>query len=808
MIQDLRQALRQMKARPGYTLVTVLTLALGIGANTAIFSVARGVLLRPLPYAHGPSLVHIVPRAAGSSHDQLYYAIPEVYDYRRQTESLAAVLEYHSMAFNLIGDGDPDRVQTGVVSADFFRQFGVKPILGRDFRTEDDRPGADWVLLLTYDYWQSRFGGDPGIVGQRLRMNGRAITVIGVLPRLPAYPGKDRVFMPTSSCPFRSAENLKSNRSFRLVSLWGVVKPGETVDKVKADVSTIASRIQREFPADAVTGMTMDVVPVREEMVGRFRPTLIILLVTAALVLVLACANAANLIFARLLSREREVVVRAALGASRARLVRQLLTESVLTSLLGGVLGCLLAYFGLDLMVAFAHRFTPRATEIRIDGTVLLFSLALSLVAGLVSGWVPAMQALRHDLASSLKEGAGRSTAAAGGRRFRDLMVTAQVGLSLVLLIGAALMVRSLVRLLAVDPGFRPERVLTATLELPFSKYPGGAQIAGFYRRLLQDLSGAPGVVSAAVSSDVPMGEIDFLTPSYRIDGQPTPPGQPAPRADLHVASEDFFRTLGVPLLEGRPFTMHDDKPAPPVVIVNRALARHWWPGRSALGQRLALDLRRQDPIWRTVVGVVADVRHEGLAEESRPTFYVPYQQLPGPASQIFVRTRTEPAAFLADLRSAVAAIDREQPVASVQTLDQVYNTALAPARLTAVLLSLFAALALAITGIGIGAAVSFSVGERIQEMAIRMALGADGGSVLSLLFRRAMGPVVAGLVLGLAAAFVLARLIESLLYGIKPSDPLALAGALAVLLGIGVVTCLLPARRAARIDPASTLRS
>jgi putative ABC transport system permease protein len=362
--------------------------------------------------------------------------------------------------------------------------------------------------------------------------------------------------------------------------------------------------------------------------------------------------------------------------------------------------------------------------------------------------------------------------------------VAAQVGLSLVLLIGAALMVRSLIRLLAVDPGFRPERVLTATLDLPFSKYPAGPQIAGFYRRLLQDLSGAPGVVSAAASSDVPMGDANFLTPSYRVDGQPTPPGQPAPRADLHVASEEYFRTLGIPLLEGRAFTMHDDQPAPPVVIVNRTLARHWWPGRSAIGQRIAVDLARQDlSAWRTVVGVVADVRHEGLTEESRPTLYAPYLQLPGAASQVFVRTRTEPAAFLADLRSTVAAIDREQPVSNVATLDQVYSTALAPARLTAVLLSLFAALALAITGIGIGAAVSFAVGERIQEMAIRMALGADGGSVLSLLFRRAMGPVVVGLVLGLAAA-------------------------LAVLLGIGTVTCLLPARRASRIDPASTLRS
>src|SRR5579864_6413590 len=423
MTQDLRQALRQLRAHPGYTLVTVLTLALGIGANTAIFSVARGVLLRPLPYSHGPSLVHLVPRAAGGSHDQLYYSVPEVYDYRRQVQTLAAVLEYHSMAFNLIGDGDPDRVQTGVVSADFFHQFGVKPLLGRDFRSEDDRPGADWVLLLTYDYWQSRFGGDAGIVGKRLRMNGRAITVIGVLPPLPSYPGKDRVFMPTSSCPFRSAENLKTNRPFRLVSLWGVLKPGETVDRVHADVSTIASRIQREFPADAVTGMTMDVMPVREEMVGRFRPTLIILLVTAALVLLLACANAANLIFARLLSREREVVVRAALGASRARVVRQLLTESVLTALLGGVLGIAMAGAGLDLLIAFAHRFTPRAGEIRIDGLVMLFCLAVSFAAGLAAGWLPAVQALRHDLAASLKDGGGRSTASAGKRRFRDLMV-------------------------------------------------------------------------------------------------------------------------------------------------------------------------------------------------------------------------------------------------------------------------------------------------------------------------------------------------------------------------------------------------
>ncbi len=807
MLQDIRQAFRQMAAHPAYTLVTILTLALGIGANTAIFSVARGVLLRPLPYNHGAALVHILPRAGGRTADTLLFPVPEVMDYRGQNQTLQAVMEYHSMAFNLLGQGDPDRVQTGVVSANFFRGFGVEPLLGRDFRPDDELPGADPVLLLTYDYWQDRFGGDPGIVGQRLRMNNKPILVIGVLPRLPSYPGQDRVFMPTAACPWRSAESTKSSRTFRLVNLWGQLKPGVTAERAQADISTVAARIAREYPASAQAGMTVSVEPVREELVGAFRPTLIALLGTVGLVLLLACANAANLTFARLLSREKEVVVRAALGASRGRLVRQLLTESVLTSLIGGALGCALAALALGLMVAFAHRFTPRADEIRIDGLVLLFSLAISLAAGFISGWLPAVQALRHNLAAALKEGSGRSTATAGKRRFRDLMVAAQVGLSLVLLVGAGLMVRSLVRLLQVDPGFRPEKVLTATLELPFSKYPKGPQITAFFQRLLQDLAADPGVVSAGVSSDVPMGTDDLMTPAFHVEGQPVPPGQPAPRADLHVASEDYFRTLGIPVIEGRQFEAHDTPTSPQVIVVNRELAHTWWPNRSPLGQRIDVDLGRRTEV-RTVVGVVADVRHEGLAAQSRPTLYVPFQQMPGPASQVFVRTRTAPAVFLANLRNMVHAIDREQPVSRVDTLDHVYSSALAPTRLTAALLSLFAALALVITGIGIGAAVSFAVGERVQEMAIRMALGADGGNVLSLLFRRAMGPVFAGLAGGLLIAFVVTRLLASLLFRINPNDPLALAGALLVLLAIGMVTCLLPARRATKVDPASTLRA
>ena len=809
-MQDLKLALRQIAAHPGYSLVTVLTLALGIGANTAIFSLARGVLLRPLPYRHGTALVHLLPRAAGTPGAggvNVDFAVPEVADYRRQSRTLAAVLEYHSMAFNLLGKGEPDRVQTGVVSANFFHAAGVEPLLGRDFRPDDDRHGADPVLLLTYEYWRDRFGGDPGIVGQRLRMNDRPILVIGVLPRLPAYPGKDRVFMPTSSCPFRSAESTMASRSIRMVSLFGQLRPGATVEQARTDVATINARLQREYPAAAVAGMTVGVAPVREELVGSFRPTLLILFGTVGLVLLLACANAANLTFARLLAREKEVVVRAALGAGRGRLMRQLLTESVLTSLIGGALGCVLAVLGLDVFVAFAHRFTPRADEIRIDGLVLGFALVLSLATGLAAGWLPIVQALRHNLASALKEGAGRSTGAAGKRRFRDLMVAAQVGVSFVLLIGAGLMVRSLVRLLAVDPGFRPERVLAAMIDLPFSKYATASDIGAFYQRLLQDLAPDPGVVSAAVSSDVPMGGSDVATPTYRVEGQPTPPGAPAPRTDFHIASEEYFRTLGIPVVEGRAFTRQDAPKSPETAIVNRAFARRWWPNRSAVGQRIALDLPRRDG-WRTVVGVVADVRQDGLAAQSHSSVYLPFLQVPGPGSEIFVRTRSEPGAFLADLRAKVAAIDPEQPVSDVRTLEEVYSSALAPTRLTTLLLSLFAALALVITAIGIGAAVSFAVGERVQEMAIRMALGADGGNVLALLFRRAMGPVLAGLALGLGAAYALTRLLSRLLFGVQPTDPLAISGALAVLLAIGILTCLLPARRAAKLDPASQLRA
>ncbi len=804
---DVRQAWRQIAAHPGYTLVIVLTLALGIGANTAIFSVARGVLLRPLPYAQGDALVHMVARIPGAATDQLYFPVQELLDYRRATLTLAGLDEYHSMPFSLLGIAEPDRVQTGVISAGFFHTLGVAPLFGRDLRPDDERPGADPVLLLTYDYWRERFGGDPGIVGRRLRMNERPILVVGVLPRLPAYPGKDRIFMPTSACPFRAAESTKSDRSARLLDLWGRLRPGVKLAQAQAEIATISARIARQFPSPDMNGVAVSLVPVREELVGAFRPTLFVLLGTSGLVLLIACANAANLTFTRLLGREREVVVRAALGASRARLIRQLLTENVLTALLGGVLGSLLAWSGLGVLVAFAGRFTPRAAEIRIDGLVLLFSLALSLAAGLLSGWVPVARALRGDLAAGLRAASGRGTASGGSHHFRDLMVATQVGVSFVLLIGAGLMVRSLVQLLRVEPGIRPERVLTAKVSLSATRYAAPAQAQQFFTRLLADLAADPAVAPAALSSDVPMTSDEPITPALRVAGQPLVPGQPLPHVDLHVASENYFQVLGIPLLAGRTFRPADGTRAPLVAVVNREAARRFWPGRDPLGQRLSIDAPEK-PKWRTVVGVVGNVRQEGLTAPPRPALYAPYLQMDGAGVQIFLRARAAPAVAFARLRAAVHAIDRDQPVAEMETLEQVRGEALAPTRLTTSLLALFAGLALATTALGIAAAVSFAVAQRVPEMAIRMAVGADGGRLLRLLLRRALTPVAAGLGGGLAAAIALTRLLGGLLYDVRPLDPLTLAAALLALSAIGLLTSLLPARRATRLDPAAVLRS
>lgn len=805
---DLLYALRQLRKSPGASAITVLILALGIGANTAIFSAVDGVLLRPLPYAHPERIVHLGKRLSEPREtDKTRFSVPELGDYRQQSRAFSALAEYHSMAFTLLGEGEPDRVQTGVVSADFFDVLGVRPVLGRGFRHDDEMAGAPPVLILSHGYWSNRFGGDPRVLGRTLRMNDRPITIVGVLPPLPAYPGEDDVYLPTMACPYRSAERQIHNRSRQQLQLFGRLAPGASHEQAETEVATIAERLRREYPETYQSAVAEEIplLAVRDELSGGFRPTLFLLLGAVVLVLSIACANVANLTLARLLRREGELTLRVALGASRGRLIRQLLTESTVLALAGGALGVLLAAGCLRLLVAFAHRFTVRATDIHLDPLVLLFALAVSLITGMGVGLIPALQAARRDLGSSLRQRSAGGASGGGRHRARNVLVVAQVAISFLLLVAAGLMVRSYRELQRVNPGFKPENVLTAGMDLPFSKYPGLPQVLGFFTTLEERVAAQPGVVSFAVASSVPLaGAVN--TPNFGIEGSPTPPGQPEPQATFYMASEGYFRTLDIPLTAGRGFTEHDRENAPGVVV-SRSLAHRYFSSGDPLGKRIVIPVLGTN-FW-TIVGVAGDVLQNGLGGGEEPAFYLPFRQVGGLGLQtrVFVRTEAGSQASAKLLRQTIHEIDPDQPVFDIVTLEQVRAETMAPSRLTTVLLSLFAALAFAITMAGVSGVIAFSVSERTQEIGIRTALGAGRGEVLALVLRQGLVLVGAGLACGVLGALFLVRLLSGLLFGVQPADPVTFVVASLGLLASTTAACLLPARRAVHIDPIVALR-
>jgi putative ABC transport system permease protein len=805
LLQDLRFALRQIAKHPGFALSTVLTLALGIGANTAIFSIIHAVLLRPLPYAHGGRLVHIGYRDPGPDVSNVFFSVQELQDYRRQTRALASVEEYHSMTFTLLGGGDPDRVKTGVVSADFFKNFGVKPVLGRSFLPGEDRLGAAPVLLLTYPYWQRRFAGDPGIVGKSVVLDGKSATVVGVLPRIPQFPEENDVYVPASACSIRTSEYMLNTRKARMLSLFGQLKPGATVEQARADARTLIGRWRQSDPDSYPEERYRDVptVPVQEELTGKFRPTLLILFATVGLVLLIACVNVANLTLARLIRREREVAVRSALGAGRGRLLRQLLTESTVLALLGGALGVVLAYAGLNVLVAFANRFTPRAVEIEIDSTVLFFSLLVALATGLAFGMFPALQASVRDLASPLKAGGGRSTVDAVKRRFRFVMTVAQVAVSFVLLIMAALAARSLFNLRKVDTGFQTKNVVAMTLAPGSSRSKEDA--AAFYQAVAARLESLAGVEAVGMAGEIPLQD-DGFNPVFEIEGRKNPTEGEGPRANFDIASSGFFKALNIPLREGRLFTLADRVDAPEVLIINEAFARKYWPNQSPVGQRIALKFRGGGD-WLTIVGVVGNVKQVGLGVETGPAFYLAFDQLVPVETRLFIRTAQDPLEVVPAISKAVHAIDPQVPVTAVRTLEQVRGEALAPARLTAILLTLFGLLACTIAVLGISGVVASSVSERTHEIGIRAALGADRGKTLSNLLWQGMAPVLIGLGLGAVAALWLTRFLSSILFDVAATDPLTYLGVATLLLLASVLACMVPARHAMSIEPVIALR-
>ena len=803
--QDVRYALRTLARAPGYTLVALLTLALGIGANTAVFSMIRGVILRPLPFRDGERLVNLEQPASLAGVQNAQFSVPELQDYRAQSRTVRDLVEYHSMPFILLGRGEPWRVQTGVVSANYFDVLGVTMAQGRAFREGEDQPGSAPVLVVSHDFWRNKLGGDPAIVGRTFEMNDRIHTVVGVLPPMPQYPGENDIYMPASSCPFRMSPFMLQTRSGRMLTLFGRLAPGATLEAARRELADLGTRLHTEHPESYPQGQgfTTRVESLRDQLTRGAKPTLLLLFATAGFVLLIACANVANLTLARLVRRERELALRTALGAGRGRIVRQLLAEGGLLSLAGGVLGLGLAAATLRLLTAFAARFTPRADEIALDGTVLVFTLGVAVLTGIGFALLPALPA-RVNLVGALKDG-GAATSGGRSHRLRSMLVVAQVAVSVVLLIGAGLMVRSLLALQRVDPGFDTERVLTMTIDLNWSRYTSSDLIRQFHEGLHRRLEGQAGIAATASTMVFPLAGNRRLGFEFEIEGRSKSPGVALPQGDFRSVSPDYFRALGIPLVTGRVFTDGDGAQAPQVALVNQTLARRYWGTGSPLGARISTDSGKT---WSAIVGVVGDVRHYGLETEPADEVYAPFAQVPIREGRFVVRTTGEPMAVARRIEDEVHAIDAAQPIANVETLEEIRAQTLASPRVTASLLGMFALLALVITGAGLAGVVAFSVSQRTQEIGVRMALGAERSEVLGMVLKEGLRLVVIGLVIGIAGAVGLTRLLAGLLYGVPATDPLTFAAVIAVLLAVAAVACLVPARRAATVDPMVALRS
>jgi putative ABC transport system permease protein len=810
--QDSGFALRIMRKNLGFTIAAIVVLGLGIGANTAIFSVVNAVLLKPLPYEHGDRLLMLSQRAAtgggvGRS------SVPELNDYRRQNRSLDGIVEYHNMQFILLGRSEPERVETGVVSWNFFDLFGVKPLAGRMFEPNDETPGAPAVLLLSFEYWMRSFGGDLSVVGKTFRMNDKSHTVIGILPPFPQYPHENDVYMPSAACPFRSDPNLIANRQGRMLRLIGRMKPGIKPTQAEADLSTVAASMQRDFPKDYAKDITarMEVTPMKTELTREARPTMLFLLAAAGFVLLIACANVANLNMARMVRRSREFGLRTAMGAGRVRLFRQLLTESFLLALGGGLLGLLLATSGLQLLTAYVARFTPRAHEIHIDVQVLLFTLLIAGVVSILTGTAPAL-ARREDLVTSLKEGGTPSTLGFLQGRTRSALIVAQVAVSFLLLIGAGLTVRSLINLQRVDAGFHPENVLTVQISLDFSRYmssegmrKSNQLMLGFSDSLLAKIQAMPQVTAAAMSGEFPLDKSPASNNEFLIEGQRGNASDAKPTADFNIVSPDYFRTLGVPIFSGRTFDGRDRTDKPLVAIVNQSLARHYWHDQNPVGRRISFD---DGTTWTEIVGVAGDVRERGLDQAPGDLMYVAFAQYPQMAPSLIARTQGDPLNVARAAVQHLYEVDPNQPAGKIQSLEQVRAESITAPRLTANLLGLFALLALAIAAAGIGGVMALQVSQRIHEIGVRMAIGARPAEIVVMILSQGMALVLVGVALGVAGAFALTRALKSFLFGVTPTDPATFGMVVAVLTVAAFAACYIPARRAAQVDPLRALRA
>jgi predicted permease len=818
--QDIRYGVRSLRRNPGFALVIIITMALGIGANTAIFSVVNGVLLRPLPYKDGDKLVVLHHGAGDLSTNDLGFSVKDINDYR-QARSFSDIVEFHNMFFNLLGREQPERLSTGVVSANYFDVLGVKPIYGRTFVAADDAPGAPPVLVLSNRYWQRSFGGDPSVIGKVFRMNDKPHTVVGIMPPVPQYPLDLDIYMPTSACPFRSSPAMTDNRKQgRMMAAFARVRPEVSLEKSRADLDIAAAQLAKQYPGDyPQTGFRAIEVPLKDELTQNFTSTLWILLGTASFVLLIVCASIANLLLARMVRREREISVRAALGATRSRLLRQLLTESLILAVSGGILGLVLSAFSLKLLVTFAERFTPRAHEIGIDLNVLLFTFGVSVLTGLIFGSIPGFSK-RLDVAPALREG-GRSSQSS--HRTRSVLIVAQVSASFMLLIAAGLTLRSLMNVQNVDPGIKTENLLSFRADMGFDKFPLSMplperreKIAAYWAEFERRLRSLPGVVEVAGGGTFPLNENDPFPTGLVREGHPLAQGEQAPQVSFRTATPEYFKTLGQPLVNGRAFLPSDTFTAPKVIIINQSAAKQFWPNEDPVGTRVTGG-PNQPP--RTVVGVVADVRQQ-LDRSPAAEVYVPLQQFGLFGTTWVIQGKVPVDEAVRGIKSVARAHDPDLPVASFRTLAEVRSEGLAPRRVVVSLIGLFGLLALVITAAGIAGVIAFSVNQRTHEFGIRMALGAPRAGVLALVIREGLILVTLGLVIGMVGAYVLTKVLGALIFeaqpnagltllvDTRPTDAVTYVAVASTLAIVALVACLPPARRAASVDPMVALRA
>jgi putative ABC transport system permease protein len=813
--QDVRFALRGLRRRPGFTALVVLTLALGIGANSAIFSVVNGVLLRPLPYQRPGEIATLWMRWPSNQHGEL--SQPEYWDLTEQSRSFTRLAAYANGSLTLTGSGQPERLNAGAVSAGLLPLLGVAPALGRAFSPEDDQPGRPVVVLLSDGLWRRRFGADRHVIGRSLRLDDAPATVIGVMPpgfQLPTDytgPGMD-LWAPLQLDPAVD----RSERGWHWVRVVGRLRPGVDIAAASREVTVLATRMRETYPGEYKSAFSGFAVTAAEDLVGDVRPAILVLLGAVGLLLLIACANVASLLLARAEARQREVAVRTALGAGAGRMVRQLLTESLVLAGAGGVLGLLLADWGVRVLIATAPPTLPRLDAIETDGWVLGFTLLVTTATGVLFGLLPALQAARPDLTVALAEG-GRSGASAGRQRFRRGLVVAQIALAVVLVSTAGLLLRSFERLRGVDPGFDPGGLLTAQVELSPVRYDSAAKIRAFYDQLVPALERLPGVQSAAAVRALPMtGRLEIGDWSFVVEGRHSTPPTPADRinADWQSLTPNYFRTLRIPVLQGRAFEDADRHGGQEVVLVNRTLARTAWPDGNVVGQRILLGGGGVDSVWRTVVGIVGDVRHRGLSADPRPEMYLPYDQFPAGTGtpnrtmRLVLRTGGDPAALAPGLRAAVAALDPDLPVTEVQTMESALGAWAAERRLTMVLVAGFAVLALTLGAVGVYGVMAHLVVQRTREIGVRIALGAAPGAILGLVLSQGAWLAGAGIGLGLLAALAASRLLTSLLFDVAPTDPPTYLVTVAALLAVAAAAAVIPARRATRTDPVEALRS